>query len=255
MTGEGRLDGSRSQGWRWGVNLQGKEETGKRQKEKAVGFRNCRHGVSYVHPMDCIAHQAPLSMGFSRQKYGNGLPCPPPGDLPNPEIEPTSLVSPALAGRFLTTEPPGKPFRGQASLQTRAEHSRMIHTLSKWDETLRTGRRYNAEQQSVYLQSSNTQPGSPFILRISRCRSQPVDWNPGGAGRPPKAPLPFSLGRVQRGVLSSIPRSQIKRIPYQPCSPCSQAPHRPREDTCPGGRVHHVVNKNKVNPARPQHLK
>ena len=37
-----------------------------------------------------VAHQAPLSMGFSRQDYSSGLPCPPPGDLPNPGIKPTS---------------------------------------------------------------------------------------------------------------------------------------------------------------------
>ena len=49
------------------------------------------------------AHQAPLSMGFSRQEYWSGLPCFPPGDLPNPGIKPTSLMSPALAGRFFTT--------------------------------------------------------------------------------------------------------------------------------------------------------
>ena len=51
-----------------------------------------------------IAHQAPLlSMGFSRQEYWSGLPCPPPGDLLNPGIEPASLVSPVLAHRFFTT--------------------------------------------------------------------------------------------------------------------------------------------------------
>ena len=50
-----------------------------------------------------VAHQAPLSMGFSRQEYWSGLPCPPPGDLPDPGIEPMSLTSPALAGRFFTT--------------------------------------------------------------------------------------------------------------------------------------------------------
>ena len=49
---------------------------------------------------------APLSMGLSRQEYRSGLPFPPPGDLPDPGIEATS---PALAGRFFTTEPPGKP--------------------------------------------------------------------------------------------------------------------------------------------------
>ena len=47
-------------------------------------------------------------MEFSRQEYWNGLPVPPSGDLPDPGTEPASLVSPALAGRFFTTAPPGK---------------------------------------------------------------------------------------------------------------------------------------------------
>ena len=51
----------------------------------------------------CVARQAPLSMGFSRQECWSGLPCSPPGDLPDPGIEPKSLLSPALAGRFFTT--------------------------------------------------------------------------------------------------------------------------------------------------------
>ena len=50
-----------------------------------------------------IAHQAPLSMGFSRQEWWIGLPCPPPGDLPNPGIEPESFMSPSLAREFFTT--------------------------------------------------------------------------------------------------------------------------------------------------------
>ena len=54
-----------------------------------------------------VAHQAPLSMAFSRQEYGNGLPFPPPGDFSTPGIEPTL---PALVGRFFTSEPPGKLF-------------------------------------------------------------------------------------------------------------------------------------------------
>ena len=53
-----------------------------------------------------VTRQAPLSMGFPRQEYWSGLPFPPPGDLPAPGIKP---VSPASAGRFFTTEPPGKP--------------------------------------------------------------------------------------------------------------------------------------------------
>jgi len=43
-----------------------------------------------------VAHQAPPSMGFSRQEYWSGLPCPPPGDLPDPGIKPTSPASLAL---------------------------------------------------------------------------------------------------------------------------------------------------------------
>ena len=50
-----------------------------------------------------VARQAPLSMGFCRQKYWSGLSCPSPGDLPDPEIEPTSLTSSELAGIFFTT--------------------------------------------------------------------------------------------------------------------------------------------------------
>ena len=50
-----------------------------------------------------VACQAPLSMGFSWQEYWSGLPCPPPGDLPNPGIEAVYLMSPALAGGFFTT--------------------------------------------------------------------------------------------------------------------------------------------------------
>ena len=50
-----------------------------------------------------VARQAPLSMGFSRQEYCSELLCPPPGNLPDPGMEPVSLKSPALAGGFFTT--------------------------------------------------------------------------------------------------------------------------------------------------------
>ena len=57
-----------------------------------------------------VAHQAPLSMGFSRQEYWSGLPFSPS----RPRVESTSPVSPALAGRFFTTEPPGKGTNNEA---------------------------------------------------------------------------------------------------------------------------------------------
>ena len=70
-----------------------------------------------AHSLNCVwlfaipwtvTHQDPLSMGFFRQEYWSGLPFP-PGDLPDPGIEPTSSASPALIGRFFTTELPEKP--------------------------------------------------------------------------------------------------------------------------------------------------
>ena len=63
-----------------------------------------------------IAHQAPLSMGFSRQEYWSGLPRPPPGDLPNPDIEPESLTCPALAGS-LPLAPSGRDTYSVESLE------------------------------------------------------------------------------------------------------------------------------------------
>ena len=57
------------------------------------------HVLLFVTPWT-VAHQAPLSVRFSRQEYWSGLPCPPPGDLPDSGIEP---VSPALVGEFFTT--------------------------------------------------------------------------------------------------------------------------------------------------------
>ena len=55
-----------------------------------------------------VALQAPLSMGFCRQEYWSGLPCPPLGDLPHPEIKPTSLMPPAFQAGSLPLALPGK---------------------------------------------------------------------------------------------------------------------------------------------------
>ena len=56
-----------------------------------------------------VAHQAPLSMEFSRQEYWSRLPFPTPGDLPEPTMKPLSPILPALAGGSLIAEAPGKP--------------------------------------------------------------------------------------------------------------------------------------------------
>ena len=63
-----------------------------------------------------VTHQAPLSMGLSMQEPWSGLPCPPPGDLPDPRTEPESPVSPYIATGFFTTEVPGKLRETKAEL-------------------------------------------------------------------------------------------------------------------------------------------
>ena len=73
-----------------------------------------------------LACKAPLSMGFSRQEYWSRLPCPPPGDLPNPGTEP---ASPALAGGFFTPEPPGKPRRYYTELNLVEQHQHHLGAL------------------------------------------------------------------------------------------------------------------------------
>ena len=64
---------------------------------------SCSSHIQLFVTLGTIAYQAPLSIRFSRQEYWSGLPCPPPGDLPNPGIKHMSLMSPALPGRFFTT--------------------------------------------------------------------------------------------------------------------------------------------------------
>ena len=80
-------------------------------------MQNCPASLVTARMLSCVrlfatpqtvACQAPLSMGFSKKDYWSGLPFPPPGDLPHSGIKPGSPASLAVAGRFFTTEPPGK---------------------------------------------------------------------------------------------------------------------------------------------------
>ena len=66
--------------------------------------------LTLCDPIDCSPPGCSV-MEFSRKEYWGGLPFPIPGDLSDPGIETASLVSPALAGRFFTAVPPGKPVR------------------------------------------------------------------------------------------------------------------------------------------------
>ena len=76
--------------------------------------------VQFFATLWTVTHQAPLSMRFSRQECWSGLPSPPPGDLPDPGIEP---ASPALEADSLPTEPPGKPSSCESLCQIyKAQH-------------------------------------------------------------------------------------------------------------------------------------
>ena len=92
--------------------------------------------------------QAPLSIGFSRQEYWGGSPCPPPGDLPNSGFESTSLKAPALAGVFSTISVLGKPSGGangryneilslsfyfKHSSKTRSSELRVVYYMTCWE--------------------------------------------------------------------------------------------------------------------------
>ena len=103
-----------------------------------ASFQLC---LTLCDPM-ASSHQASLSMEFSKQEYWSGLPCPPPGDLPNPGSEPTSLTSSALADGLLTTSvTPGKIYcfypRILLVLHLK-QNFRRVPSLSGYSRLLRT---------------------------------------------------------------------------------------------------------------------
>ena len=111
----------------------------------------CLHAQSLTHvqllvTLWTVAHQAPLSMEFSRQEYWRGLPCPPPGDLLDPGIAPASLKSPTLGGRFFitgTTIGEGKRRRERRKMRRRWRGEVRLGG-EKWEE-----RRGGARRETV----------------------------------------------------------------------------------------------------------
>ena len=84
-----------------------------------------------------IARQAPLSMEFSRQEYWSMLPFPTPGNLPNPGIKPTSLASPALAGRLFITALSGKRNTIWYHLYVKSKNMKQMNEYNKTEQTYR----------------------------------------------------------------------------------------------------------------------
>ena len=93
-----------------------------------VCMLSCFSRVQLCVTLWAVACQEPLSMGFSRQEYWSGFPCPPPGGLPDTGINPESLRSPALAGvKIYSTGPTGKTFKAtQTQLLTSLRGSAMV---------------------------------------------------------------------------------------------------------------------------------
>ena len=124
-----------------------------------------------------VAHQAPLSMGFSRQKNWSGLPCPPPGDLPNLGIKPMSLTSPALAEGFFTTSTTWEALRSvNVYIHTWNIHTlNYFHILGKdevihytdfcgWEYLDKVGGKWTRRKRT-YIQAWDPEPG----LQMTPC--------------------------------------------------------------------------------------
>ena len=95
--------------------------------------RSAASAVSTLRPYGLVARQAPPSRGFSGQQYWSGFPCPPPGDLPDPGIELSYFMTPALAGGFFTTSATWEDFR--PNLAFREEGKRALHPRSHLEKT------------------------------------------------------------------------------------------------------------------------
>ena len=157
--------------WCWTVSLAVEE----------VFFTVCT--LSLVQLFDCslpgfsVLHflQALLSMGFSRQENWSELPCLPPGDLFDRGIEPRSPVSPALAGGFFTTEPPGnlKP-----KSQTLPRNVLLTSSRKRWWSSL--GGRARPREE--------LRPGSPITRRHSWASAR-LGAHPSPAPQHPLGPL------------------------------------------------------------------
>ena len=91
--------------------------------------------VQYFATLWTVAHQAPLSIGFSRQEYWSGLPRLSLGDLPNPGIELASLMSPALAGGFFATSTIWKAPGWPGSLHNYCTRNELIIQMVTYDFT------------------------------------------------------------------------------------------------------------------------
>ena len=128
--------------------------------------------VQLFAPLWTVAHQAPLSMGFPRQESWSRLPFPSPGDLPMPGVKPSSLMSPALAGRFFTTsatwEAKTLTFLIEGEMCMRAETLQSCPTLCDSMDCSQSGSSVHGILQARILEW--------VAMLFSRESSRPRDW-------------------------------------------------------------------------------
>ena len=175
-----------------------------------------------------VAHQAPLSMGFPRQEYWSGLLCPPSGDLPDPEMEPS------LAGGFFTAEPPGKPIlwvtnpyslvshRWACLVENHTRKVKEIHLSPISGITVFYGCKRNPQLQLVVRSLCHTRthihattPSGPVEIQwegIPIWRS--ADKTRAAGGTQPWASLSHGSGSVL-SLLPPAPRGLLTFIPWR----------------------------------------
>ena len=122
-----------------------------------------------------VAHLASLSMGFSRQEYWSGLPCPSPGDLLDPGIELASFMSPAVAGGFFTTS---------ATIVKAKSLSRVRLFVTPWTVAYQASQSMEFSRQEYWsglpfpspgdLPNPGIEPGSPTLREVALTSEPPA---------------------------------------------------------------------------------
>ena len=137
------------------------------RKERKVKVKSLSH-VQLFATLWTVAHQAPLSMGFTRQEYWSGVPFPSPGDLPDPGIEPWP---PALQADALPCEPPGKPTGWHGSDQIPPFLFLPHETFYSWsNEDLRCGWQcYRQSNATLWIMKHFTQANMYFPREVYMC--------------------------------------------------------------------------------------
>ena len=166
-------------------------------------------------------------MGFSRQESWSGLPCPPPGDLPDPGTEPPSLTSLAFAGRFSTNSatwdvhyPSGRTTGESWTCEEQQHRS----PLARWDQRPTQGQRQGRGRGRGGRKRNAQTDLDKWNYSDSCC------WEPGG-GRASRAPA-FPPWQQQHGRHGHVAR--LCRRPWATCSRCQSQEHGKRAASRPG---------------------